>query len=52
MLVGEDVERRVEIGLAKDGSGVGGNISFSTYANKILMFIPAALCALMATKAS
>lgn len=23
-LVGEDVEKRVEIGLAKDGSGVGG----------------------------
>jgi hypothetical protein len=23
-LVGEDVESRVEIGLAKDGSGVGG----------------------------
>jgi len=22
--VGEDVEKRVEIGLAKDGSGVGG----------------------------
>jgi hexokinase len=25
-LVGEDVESRVEIGLAKDGSGVGGKI--------------------------
>lgn len=23
-LVGEDVEKKVEIGLAKDGSGVGG----------------------------
>jgi hexokinase len=25
-LVGEDVESRLEIGLAKDGSGVGGKI--------------------------
>lgn len=24
LLVGEEVERRVEIGMAKDGSGVGG----------------------------
>ena len=26
LLVGEEVEQRVEIGLAKDGSGVGGKI--------------------------
>ena len=51
-LVGEDVESRVEIGLAKDGSGVGGMIL------KNLFFLPdteltgvtAALCALMAVK--
>lgn len=28
-LVGKDVEGRVEIGMAKDGSGVGGEIFFS-----------------------
>ena len=26
-LIGEEVERRIEIGLAKDGSGVGGQSS-------------------------
>lgn len=30
LLVGPDVEKRVEIGLAKDGSGVGGKSLFST----------------------
>jgi hexokinase len=27
LLVGEEVERRVDIGMAKDGSGVGGGFS-------------------------
>jgi hexokinase len=26
VLVGEDIEKRIEIGLAKDGSGVGGKL--------------------------
>lgn len=30
-LVGADVERRVEIGMAKDGSGVGGKIHFLSH---------------------
>ena len=28
-IVGEDVEKHVEIGLAKDGSGVGGMLCFT-----------------------
>lgn len=28
LLVGEEVERRVDIGMAKDGSGVGGGCLF------------------------
>jgi len=28
LLVGEEVERRVDIGMAKDGSGVGGDFLF------------------------
>lgn len=55
MLIGEELESKVEIGLAKDGSGVGGK------SNPVVLFdsvevdaqpsnATAALCALVATK--
>ena len=28
LLVGEEVERKVDIGMAKDGSGVGGDVFY------------------------
>ncbi len=52
VLLGEEVEKRVEMGLAKDGSGVGGAYSPCTssalidYRHRLL----AALGALQATK--
>ena len=53
-LVGEDIEKRVEIGLAKDGSGVGGMFSFLRRFVDVLEahghFFLAALCALQAIK--
>ena len=40
-LVGEEVEKRVEIGLAKDGSGVGGtSISCLTFASCTISYDP------------
>lgn len=50
-IVGEETEKKVRIGMAKDGSGVGGELSLckpsssSSYSS-----LPAALCALVATK--
>ena len=58
-LVGKDVEERIDIGLAKDGSGVGGAFCFSPplvmFWDAVLIYqynFPclAALCALQATK--
>lgn len=50
-LVGEEVEKRVEIGLAKDGSGVGGNAPFIMNVFVIPDYVSAAaLCALQAVK--
>ena len=48
-LVGGDVEKKVEIGLAKDGSGVGGK-SQVAFRPSNLTSCSAALCALQATK--
>ena len=56
LIVGEEVEKRVEIGAAKDGSGVGGKkkIIFDfDFLSLISFFFKkkiAALCALMALK--
>lgn len=52
--MGEDVEKRVVIGLAKDGSGVGGeNQSLLYLCAKLLRnYVLAALCASMALKHS
>jgi len=45
--VGEDVEKRVEIGLAKDGSGVGGENLLRSFVSmrmlKIIIQLPFAL---------
>ncbi|KAI0959286.1 hypothetical protein AcW1_004152 [Taiwanofungus camphoratus] len=50
-LVGEEVEKRVEIGLAKDGSGVGGNAPLIMNVFVIPDYVSAAaLCALQAVK--
>lgn len=50
-LVGSDVESRVDIGLAKDGSGVGGQLSVLTICERTFNIISvAALCALQAVK--
>lgn len=51
MLVGEEVEKRVEIGMAKDGSGVGGVCELYPPPPFSKLFTPtAALCALQAIK--
>jgi hypothetical protein len=54
VIVGKEVERGVDIGMAKDGSGVGGgycNSCYTFYAGKYLFtLLPAALCALQAIK--
>lgn len=54
MLIGEELESKVEIGLAKDGSGVGGKLQYSSLSNNGELIpqcnITAALCALVATK--
>ena len=51
-LVGEEVEAKVEIGLAKDGSGVGGTLSVQFINSRVsdLLAASAALCALQAIK--
>ena len=52
-LVGEEVEKKVDIGLAKDGSGVGGKCfeqSFWLAVPLNALIAVAALCALQATK--
>ena len=50
-IVGADVEKRVEIGMAKDGSGVGGACLLFLFKHpKPHDFVLAALCALQATK--
>ena len=51
-LVGEEVEAKVEIGLAKDGSGVGGALSVQLVTPLVsdLLAAAAALCALQAIK--
>ena len=51
LLVGEDVERRVNIGMAKDGSGVGGAaVCFFPWLLCPDFVCLAALCALQASK--
>ena len=51
-IVGEEAEARVDIGLAKDGSGVGGKlrISLRTPLQLTCLYVVAALCALQAAK--
>ena len=55
-LVGKEVEEKLEIGLAKDGSGVGGTLRFVWFEGGVVFCvwltgnIVAALCALQATK--
>lgn len=49
-LVGERVEKKVDIGLAKDGSGVGGEVSIPFVLTLFSSFYSAALCALQAIK--
>ena len=49
-LVGEDVEKRVDVGLAKDGSGVGGKFQCRKHTISFLTLLLAALGALQALK--
>ena len=54
-LLGEKVEKQIEMGLAKDGSGVGGtrgSPSFLNFTPFIVSYSSAALGALQATKDS
>jgi hexokinase len=50
LLVGEEVERRVDIGMAKDGSGVGGEYfctsNYPTSSSDVIVFAVQPLCAL------
>jgi hypothetical protein len=43
-LVGENVEKKVDIGLAKDGSGVGGKMQFSFGWPSLILLFSGVVC--------
>lgn len=55
LILGDEGEKRIKMGLAKDGSGVGGRfipfVLSLVRVTDLVYFFPAALCALQAKKA-